>query len=57
MIERGRAADLRFGELQVGGDARDGLVGDPAGDGLDLAEDVEQDRRVLGMAGDDIFLL
>jgi len=38
----------RLGQLQVGGDAGDGLVGDVPERLLDVAEDVKEDRRVLG---------
>ena len=56
MIEGDRPADLGFRELEVGGDAADGLVGDAPGPGLDVADDVEEGRGVLGMLEDDVFL-
>jgi len=55
VVEGDRAADLRLGELQVLGDAGQGLLGDLAESGLDVADDVQQDRRVLGMLENDVF--
>ncbi len=57
VIERDRPADLRFGELQVRGDAADGLVGHVPMPRLDVAQDVEEGRRILRVAEDDVVFL